>query len=108
VNDNPKKDPDPPKKDPDPPKDPDPQGNFDDTLKEARTAFMNGQFGKALAKAEEALGYKPGNQEAITVAAMAACKSGKPDKGKRYLSMLKGTRQNQAKSYCLQAGVQFD
>ena len=84
-----------------------PEGDFDALFEEARGAFAANQDAKALAKAEAALGVKPGDQNALSIAAYAACRLKRADVARRYYERLRGQRQQNVKSGCAQVGVFF-
>jgi ABC transport system ATP-binding/permease protein len=100
---------DPPPRDP-PPKDPTPKEPADPAkveaiYSEAKQAWINGQLGVAIKKADEALSLDPAHQGAALVGGVAACKMKKVDLAKRYAAKLQGARKTQLKQTCQQEGV---
>lgn len=87
----------------DPP--PDPGKSFDELLSEAKDAAKINLYGKALRLCSDALKLKPGDQEAVSVCAIAACGMGNQKQAKRYQKMAIGARQNQIAQVCMLKGV---
>jgi len=83
-------------------------GDFDALLAEARTAGKAAQWGKSLRSAEGALRAQPSSQDALTIAALAACNLKDAAKAKKYISKLGDARQSMARQSCLRNGVQID
>jgi hypothetical protein len=75
---------------------------------EAQDAAKNGQFGKAMSKAEEVLKWRPGDQDMLTVGGIAACNLKDEAKAARYIGRLKGQRQNMIKQICARNGVSVE
>jgi len=75
---------------------------------EANDAARNGQYGKAVRAAEEALKQDPGNQQALTAAAIAACNLKDAGKAKKYINRLSGQRQGMVRQVCLRNNVSID
>lgn len=75
---------------------------------EANAAARNGQYGKALRSAEEALKQDGGNQQALTTAAIAACNLKDAAKAKKFIGRLSGQRQGMARQICLRQNVTID
>lgn len=87
----------------DPP--PEPSKSFDELMAEAREAAKINLYGKALRLCSDALKLQPGEQEAVSVCAIAACGMGNQKQAKRYHRMAIGTRQNQILQICQSKGV---
>jgi pSer/pThr/pTyr-binding forkhead associated (FHA) protein len=102
-------------REPAPPKDPTPKeptprepadpARVEAVYSEAKQAWINGQLGVAIKKADEALAMDPGHQGAALVGGVAACKMKKVDLAKRYAAKLQGARKTQLKQTCQQEGV---
>jgi ABC transport system ATP-binding/permease protein len=94
--------PDPPNPNPNPT--PPPQNNAQAAaalLQDAKLAYSAKQYQKALGKSEDALDASPGDQEAMSIAGMAACKLHNIDVANKYLKRLKAQRQTLVRQICL-------
>jgi hypothetical protein len=69
---------------------------------QAKAAVKAQQLGKGLRICEQALAKKPGDQEAVMVCAIAACKLKQATKAKRYIGRLRSSqRSSMARQICL-------
>ena len=75
---------------------------------DANAAARNGQYGKALRSAEDALKQDSGNSQALTAAAIAACNLKDTSKAKKYIGKLSGQRQGMVRQVCLRNNVNVD
>lgn len=87
----------------DPP--PEPSKSFDELMTEAKDAAKANLYGKALRLCSDALKLKPGDQEAVSVCAIAACGMGNIKQAKRYHKQAIGARQSQIVQICMLKGV---
>ncbi len=72
---------------------------------DAQDASRQGKYAEALRDSEEALRGEPGNAQALTTAAIAACNLKDPGKAKRYLGKLSGARQAMIVQVCKRNGI---
>ena len=72
-------------------------GNVDQLIADAREAARNANWIEARKKADEVLRSSPDNQDALSVAGVAACNLADKDRAQKYMSRLKGARQNMMK-----------
>jgi pSer/pThr/pTyr-binding forkhead associated (FHA) protein len=80
--------------------------SFDQLHDEARAAFRNDQFGRALNRCEMALALRPGDQGATLTCAFAACRMKERAKAKKYMRALSSeARQDMVRQACMKAGV---
>jgi pSer/pThr/pTyr-binding forkhead associated (FHA) protein len=104
---------DPPPKDPVPPKDPfRPPPVFDEgkwrgLVDEARQAYLNGQYGVAIKKADEAIAMRS-DDGAIMTGGLSACMLKQGEKARRYASKLSPAKKNAVKQRCAEAGVDLE
>ena len=82
--------------------------NVAQLLSEAREAARNANWTEARKKADEVLRVNPEDQDALSVAGIAVCNMGDRDRALKYMSRLKGTRQNMIKQICANRGVTTD
>jgi hypothetical protein len=80
-----------------------PQSLIDD----GTTALKTGQYAKGLRACEQALATDPGNQQALTCAALAACNTRNKAKAQRYLARVSGGRQEMIRKVCARNGVEL-
>jgi hypothetical protein len=74
-------------------------------LVDAKAAARNFNWSDARKKAEEVLRLRPGDQDALSVAGIAACNLVDKDRAARYIEKLKGERKNMMKQICASRGV---
>jgi pSer/pThr/pTyr-binding forkhead associated (FHA) protein len=74
-------------------------------IEDAREAAKNTAWTDARKKAEEVLRVRPGDQDALVIAGMAACNLTDKERAVKYINRLKGTRQNMMKQICATKGV---
>ena len=77
-------------------------------VQEANDAARSGQYIRARRAADEALRQDPGNQLALTAAAIASCNLKDSSAAKRYINKLSGQRQGMARQVCLRNNVSVD
>ena len=88
---------------------PPPTGNDSDRLiAEAKEAAKSAKWAEARTKADEVLRGDPDNQDALSVAGIAACNLADKDRALKYIAKLRGTRQNMMKQICAARGVTTD
>src|SRR5262249_56915059 len=83
-------------------------GNVDQLISDAREAARNANWIEARKKADEVLKSSPDNQDALSVAGVAACNLADKDRAQKYMSKLKGARQNMMKQICASRGVMME
>jgi pSer/pThr/pTyr-binding forkhead associated (FHA) protein len=84
---------------------PTPSGSYEQFFQESKDAWRNGQYQKALSKAEDALNAKQGDQQALEIATIASCKLKNGEKAARYYGRMKGPRKQGVRQVCLTFGV---
>jgi serine/threonine protein kinase len=90
-----------------PPPVPKPTVNCDDVealFRDARQAYIGGQYAMAIQKAEQAVKCKPEDRGYVTIA-MAACKTNNVAKAKQAESRIGPARRNMIRQVCAQAGI---
>ncbi len=83
-------------------------GSVDQLIADAREAARNANWIEARKKADEVLRSSPDNQDALSVAGVAACNLADKDRAQKYMSKLKGARQNMMKQICASRGVMME
>jgi pSer/pThr/pTyr-binding forkhead associated (FHA) protein len=77
-------------------------------ITDAKEAARNNNWAEARRKADEVLKVRPGDQDALSVAGIAACNLSDRERALRYIDRLKGERQHMMKQICAAKGVPID
>ena len=78
---------------------------YAELINNAKRAYGSGDYPAALGYSNDALVSRPGDQDALSVAAMSACKLSKADLASGYVRRLKGNRQTMVRQLCLSQNV---
>jgi pSer/pThr/pTyr-binding forkhead associated (FHA) protein len=82
--------------------------DVDSLISEAREAARNASWTDARKKADEVLRIQPDNQDALSVAGVAACNLADKERAQKYMTRLRGARQNMMRQICASRGVTLD
>jgi hypothetical protein len=77
-------------------------------IQEGREAALNSNWTEARKKADIVLKARPDDQDALSIAGIAACNLVDKDRALRYMKRLRGMRQNQMQQICASRGLFFD
>jgi tetratricopeptide (TPR) repeat protein len=77
-------------------------------VSEAREEARNGNWAEARKKADDVLRHRPTDQDALSVAGIAACNLLDKDRAMKYIDRLKGNRQTMMKQICATKGLTIE